>query len=64
MRDLIDILTRYEGAVNAVEVDGDETALDELTAARAELMEVLRIARAWDEAGRPGQQIKAREEAA
>lgn len=56
MNDLYTILTRYEGLVNAVEVDGDEDRIEELTAARQELMEVLRLAQLWDKVGRPGAQ--------
>lgn len=49
MRELVDILTRYEGAVYAVEADGDDTALIELEEARKELLEVLQLARRWEE---------------
>lgn len=42
--DMMKILNRYEGAVNAVEVDGDEGALAELEEARTALLELLKKA--------------------
>lgn len=39
--EMLAVLTRYEGAVNTVEVDGDETAIEELKNAREALMNLL-----------------------
>jgi hypothetical protein len=50
MRELIDILTSYEGALQDVEEDRSDENLEALKNARAELLEVLQVAREWEKA--------------
>lgn len=47
LSDLVDVLTRYEGAVSACERDGDDSdeAVTEMTDARAQLLDLLRQAK-------------------
>lgn len=51
MKDLLAVLQRYEGAVSEVEQDGNDSdeAIKNLEEARADLMELLRTAKAWEE---------------
>lgn len=50
MRPLMDILTGYEGALQEANDDSSDENLETLQLARAELMEVLKIAMAWEQA--------------
>jgi hypothetical protein len=49
MRALIDILTGYEGAVQEANDDSSDKNIEALEVVRAELMEVLQLARRWEE---------------
>jgi hypothetical protein len=49
MRALIDILTGYEGAVQEANDDSSDENIAALELARAELLQVLLIAKAWEE---------------
>jgi hypothetical protein len=51
MRPLIDVLTTYEGAIQDANDDPSDENAELLENARNELMEVLRIALAWEKAG-------------
>ena len=50
MKDLLTVLTRYEGAVGEVERDGNDSdeALQNLEEARADLMKLLQLAKEWE----------------
>ena len=54
MKDLLSVLARYEGAVGEVERDGDDSdeAIDNLNNARADMLELLQVAKAWEESNK------------
>lgn len=54
MRALINILADYEGALQEYNEDESDYTAVRLEKARENLMEILRLARDWDAAGRPG----------
>lgn len=49
MRALIDILTGYEGAIQKANDDSSDENVAALELARAELLQVLLLAKAWEE---------------
>ena len=53
MRALIDILTNYEGAVQEMNDDSSDENIAALELVRAELLQVLQLAKAWNEADQP-----------
>lgn len=52
MKDLLTILTTYEGAIQDADEDQSDENVEALRIAREELMAVLQLARRWEETER------------